>query len=98
MSDIAKQMRCCETQSTAGRCSAASSGRRWRGASACAGSGAMLVLLPKCPACIAAYLAVWTGAGLAAPIAGHLRVVMAVIFVASLGVLLARRWMMRTEC
>jgi len=43
----------------------------------------MLVLLPKCPACVAAYLAVWTGAGLAAPIAEYLRPVLAVIFVAS---------------
>jgi hypothetical protein len=34
--------------------------------------------------CLAAYLAVWTGAGIAAPIAGYLRFVMAGIFVLSL--------------
>jgi hypothetical protein len=51
----------------------------------------MLMLLPKCPVCIAAYIAVWTGAGVAAPIAGNLRFVMAIVFVASLGFLLARR-------
>jgi hypothetical protein len=41
---------------------------------------------------------VWTGAGVAAPIAGHLRLVMAIIFVASLGFLLVRGLLVKTEC
>jgi hypothetical protein len=58
----------------------------------------MLVLLPKCPMCIAAYIAMVTGAGIATPIAGHLRFVMAIIFVASLGFLLVRRLLLRPQC
>jgi hypothetical protein len=53
----------------------------------------MLFLLPKCPVCIAAYLAVWTGAGIAAPIAGHLHFAVAAIFMVSLAFLLTRRLM-----
>jgi hypothetical protein len=48
--------------------------------------------------CIAAYIAMLTGAGVAAPIAAHLRFAMAVIFVASLSFLLARRFLVRTQC
>ena len=86
------QMRCCEAQPAARRGSAA---RPWRSAGSCVGSGAMLVLLPKCPMCIAAYLAVWTGAGIAVPVAGYLRLVMAAIFVMSLGFLVVRRFLVR---
>lgn len=72
--------RCCGVQ-------AASCGgkpaRRWFGAGGCVGPGVMLVLLPKCPACVAAYLAVWTGAGLAAPVAEYLRPLLSVVFAAS---------------
>jgi hypothetical protein len=51
----------------------------------------MLVLLPKCPACVAAYLAVWTGAGLAAPIAEYLRPMLLAIFAAAMIFLLMDR-------
>jgi hypothetical protein len=54
---------CCAIAQKGGRA------RRWFGAGGSIGPGAMLLLLPKCPACVAAYLAVWTGAGLAAPVA-----------------------------
>jgi hypothetical protein len=66
----------------------------WDGASGCVGSGALLVLLPKCPMCIAAYLTLWTGAGVAMPIAMHLRPMMAILFLASL-FLLGFRWAVR---
>ena len=95
MSDISNLMRCCEAQPAARRGSAT---RPWRSAGSCVGSGAMLLLLPKCPVCIAAYLAVWTGAGAAMPIAGHLRFVLAAIFVVSLAFLLTRSLMAKTEC
>lgn len=70
--------------------------RRWRSVGGCAGSGALLILLPKCPLCIAAYLAVWTGLGIAAPIASYLRFALAGIFIASLTFLLMRRFFIRT--
>jgi hypothetical protein len=66
----------------------------WQGTSSCVGSGALLVLLPKCPMCIAAYLTLWTGAGVAMPIAMHLRPMMAILFLASL-FLLGFRWAVR---
>ena len=85
-------MECCELDSGRRRGSGA---RLWRGAGACVGSGTMLVLLPKCPACIAAYLGLWTGLGMANSVAGHLRFAVAGIFVASLVWLLLPRMFRR---
>jgi hypothetical protein len=79
-------MNCCKVQT----------GRRpqhrwWQGTSGCVGSGALLVLLPKCPMCIAAYLTLWTGASVAMPVAMHLRPMLAIFFLAS-ALLVAIRW------
>ena len=63
----------------------------WHGASGCVGSGALLVLLPKCPLCLAAYLTLWTGASVAMPVAMHLRPMVAILFFAST-LLLVVRW------
>jgi len=62
----------------------------WRNASGCAGSGVLLVLLPKCPLCIAAYLALWTGASMAMPIATRLRPLLEILLIASVILLLAK--------
>ena len=35
--------------------------------------GAILALVPKCPACLAAHVTVWTGLGLSLPAAAYLR-------------------------
>jgi hypothetical protein len=54
------------------------------------GSGTLLVLLPKCPMCIAAYLALWTGASVTMPVAMNLRPMLAILFVVSTVLLLVR--------
>ena len=71
--------------------------RWWSGASGCVGSGALLVLLPKCPMCIAAYFALWMGAGAAMPIAMRMRPLLEVVFVASVGLLILRLVAMRSR-
>jgi hypothetical protein len=83
---LTRMMSCCKIQT----------GRRpphrwWQGTSGCVGSGALLVLLPKCPMCIAAYLTLWTGASVAMPVATHLRPILAILFLAS-ALLPAVRW------
>jgi hypothetical protein len=55
----------------------------WQGTSGCVSSGALLLLLPKCPICIVVYLTLWTGAGVAMPVATHLRPLAAALFCAS---------------
>lgn len=71
--------------------------RRWFGAGGCVGPGVLLVLLPKCPVCVAAYLAVFTGAGLAGPVAEYLRPVMGVVFAGSVIYIVAER-LVRLRC
>jgi hypothetical protein len=53
--------------------------------------GAMLMLLPKCPACLAAHLALWTGLGLSLAAATYLRWALLFLCVASLLFLIAVR-------
>jgi hypothetical protein len=76
--------------------------RGWRSAGGTIGSGTLLLLLPKCPMCIAAYLTVLTGAGVAMPLASHLCLVLEIIFALSVLLLLARygalRWIPSRRC
>ena len=52
---------------------------------------AMLVLVPKCPACLAAHVALWTGLGLSLSTATYLRWVLLFLGVASLLFLIGRK-------
>jgi hypothetical protein len=52
---------------------------------------AILVLLPKCPACLVAYVTLWTGLGLSLSTATYLRWVLLFLGVASLLFLMVER-------
>jgi hypothetical protein len=51
---------------------------------------AVLALMPKCPACVAAYVALATGIGISLPAATFIRTTLGVLCVASFVFLLAR--------
>jgi len=76
-----------------GRKAAAPPRSFWKRASGGALSGALLVLTPKCPMCIVAYVAVATGMGISVSTAVYLREGLTVLCSASL-VLLAG-WSLR---
>lgn len=56
--------------------------------------GTVLALMPKCPACLAAYVALLTGVGVAIRTAAALRIGLIVLCLTAL-VLLVARWILR---
>jgi predicted transporter len=52
---------------------------------------AILVLVPKCPACLAAHVMLWTGLGLSFSTAAYLRWMLLFLAVASFAFLIAKR-------
>jgi hypothetical protein len=53
--------------------------------------GAAIALIPKCPMCIAAYVALGTGVGISIPAATHLRTALMAACIVSMTYLAARR-------
>jgi len=53
-------------------------------------SGTLLLLVPKCPACLAGYVAAFTGLGLSLPAAAGLRWGIIALLAALLGILTLR--------
>ena len=51
-----------------------------------AAPGAVIALMPKCPACLAAYIALGTGIGVSVPVADNLRFAALAISMAMLGI------------
>ena len=57
----------------------------------------MLALLPKCPFCVAAYVALFTGVGISVSTARWIQIIFVVVCVASFGYLLFKRFRRRAE-
>jgi Flp pilus assembly protein TadB len=66
--------------------------RRVRDLAGWAAPGAALALVPKCPACIAAYIALATGVGVSMTTAAHIRVALISVCTAALTFVAARRF------
>ncbi|HUA58419.1 MAG TPA: hypothetical protein VML19_06670 [Verrucomicrobiae bacterium] len=64
--------------------------RRWLNAAGSVVPGAVAVLLPKCPLCVAAWIAAGTGVAVPAVVAGSLRPALAIACVLSVSVLIRR--------
>jgi len=60
---------------------------------------AILALIPKCPVCLAGYVAAWTGLGLSVSAATSLRASLLIFSFGLLAFLAARSWMrLHTKC
>lgn len=65
--------------------------RRWR-STQWLFPAALLALIPKCPLCIAAYFALFTGIGISVSTARWIQILMLALCLASLGYFAVRYW------
>lgn len=92
---------CCQIETRAGERARQSVPRLSRGGEIAGWivPSATLALLPKCPMCVAAYVALATGIGISLSTATYLRAMLVVLCVASLAFMIARRRRRgRTDC
>lgn len=80
--------RCCDRRNGHARTNTA---RRALAVAEWAAPAAVLALLPKCPVCVAAYVALFTGVSLSLAAATYLRVALVAACVSSLVLLAGRR-------
>ena len=88
-----KASHCCQIKMRAGANARRSASRLRRGGELAGWiiPSATLALLPKCPICVAAYVALATGIGISLPTATYLRAMLAASCVASLVFVAGRR-------
>jgi hypothetical protein len=86
-----KPHRCCQARSENEVRSATSPLRRIRNAAEWALPGAILVAMPKCPACVAGYIALATGLGISLSVAAQLRLLVLTLCLGTLVFLGAKR-------
>jgi len=88
---------CCQSQTRAGDSARRPASRLRRGGEFAGWivPSVTLALMPKCPVCVAAYVALATGVGISLPTATYLRTTLVVLCVASLVFIAARRLLVR---
>ena len=60
--------------------------------------GFIIALMPKCPMCVAAYVAAWTGLGISLTTAAYLRISLLTLSVASLAYLAVKTKWRNEKC
>ena len=89
--------RCCLTSTAPQERHPPSAHRRFRSAAEWIVPGAILVAMPKCPMCLAAYVALFTGVGLSLPTATQLRMLVLSLCIATLTALVVGLLRQRLE-
>ena len=76
--------RCCQARAPRNHMRESSAMKRMAGALEWVIPGAIVVVMPKCPACVAAYIALGTGVGISFTAAAHLRMTVLILCLTTL--------------